>query len=43
MTPNKLSIKVLFNGNAFRYRATVTAKPGNRIGRFAYDVYLVSE
>jgi hypothetical protein len=31
------------NGNAFRYRATVTAKPGNRIGRFAYDVYLVSE
>jgi hypothetical protein len=30
------------HGNAFRYRALVTAQPGTRIGRFAYDVFLVS-
>jgi hypothetical protein len=30
------------NGNAFRYRAVVTPTPGNRLGRFAYDVFLVT-
>jgi hypothetical protein len=30
------------HGNAFRYRALVTAQSGARIGRFAYDVFLVS-